>query len=83
MPPRDVKNIAGPTAQTKTGSTVRKGALACIEGVNKNELNEENNKQVTLKATLGKPKQKERSSRVLAWVRGTAYRPGSGSASYY
>jgi RNA recognition motif-containing protein len=40
--------------------TTREAAVACIEGVNKNELNEEDNK-VTLKATLRKPSQKGRS----------------------
>lgn len=53
-----------PTAKRKDfgfiSFTTREAALACIEGVNKNELNEEDNK-VTLKATLRKPQQKGRS----------------------
>jgi len=37
----------------------REAALACIEGVNENEVNEEEeDKKVTLKATLRKPQQK-------------------------
>jgi len=40
----------------------REAALACIEGVNENEVNEEEeDKKVTLKATLRKPQQKGRS----------------------
>uniref|UniRef100_A0A0C9RY74 TSA: Wollemia nobilis Ref_Wollemi_Transcript_4346_2585 transcribed RNA sequence n=1 Tax=Wollemia nobilis TaxID=56998 RepID=A0A0C9RY74_9CONI len=53
-----------PTAKRKDfgfiNFTTREAALACIEGVNKNELSEGDNK-VNLKATLRKPQQKGRS----------------------
>jgi len=53
-----------PTAKRKDFGficfTTREAAVACIEGVNKNELNGEDDK-VTLKATLRKPQQKGRS----------------------
>lgn len=77
-----------PTAKRKDfgfiSFTTREAALACIEAVNKNELNEEDNK-VTLKATLRKPQQKGRSIKDgvragygvsrggrVPWVRGIA-----------
>eukprot|EP01018_Ginkgo_biloba_P012951 Gb_38984 [translate_table: standard] len=56
----------------------REAAMACIEGVNNNELNEGDNK-VTMKATLRKPQQKGRS--VKDGVRGgyqSSYSGGRG-----
>ncbi|XP_057822187.1 uncharacterized protein LOC131034621 [Cryptomeria japonica] len=59
--------------------TTREAALACIEGVNKNEL-AEGDKKVNIKATLRKPQQKGRSIKDPARV---GYQTGYGSARGY
>lgn len=59
--------------------TTREAALACIEGVNKNEL-AEGDKKVNIKATLRKPQQKGRSIKDPARV---GYHTGYGSARSY
>jgi len=54
--------------------TTRQAALACIEGVNKNEVNEED-KKLTLKATLRKPQQKGRNQDKKVTLKATLRKP--------